>query len=71
MDNARFTLDAERREQAKTCRHSIFRFRNKSTEQVCSKCGAVRVVSRDDFFGISVVKDWEAVHLVEEEVDGD
>lgn len=65
MKNSRSTLDAERRANAKNCRHSIFRFRKKSTEQVCSACGAVRVVARDDFFGLKVVRDWEDVHLTD------
>lgn len=65
MKNARSTLDMERRANAKTCRHSVFRFRNRSTEQVCSACGAVRLVARDDFFGIRVVRDWVDVHLTD------
>jgi len=69
MKNARTTLDANRREAAKTCRHSVFRFRNRTSEQVCSVCGAVRKVSRDDDFGLRVIEDWVQVDLLADVVD--
>lgn len=69
MKNARSTLDTQRRVQAKICTHSTFRYRLSSTEQVCTKCGAVRQVKRGTQFDIEVVTDWAAVSLIEEAVD--
>ena len=69
MKNARITLDSQRRAQGENCRHTVFRFRKSSTEQVCSLCGAVRVVKRDDQFGVAVLQDWTAVSLIEEAID--
>lgn len=58
MKNKRLT-PTERIALAKECKHNVFRYRNRSTEQVCSVCGAVRLITPDAHFGIKVVKDWE------------
>jgi len=68
MKNARTTLNAQRIEQHKICKHTSYRFRNSSTEQVCLKCGAVRKVKRDERFGRAADGDWVEVVLVAEVV---